>query len=325
MKRPTIIACLGALAIALSVAGVATAQEPEERLVRVYALKWAEAGALDSALEHAALREGESLTADARTNSLIISATAASHERVQDLLQSLDVEIARPGDDRERVRVFPLSHAVANDRLAESLWSLYGTNRRGGPQSARFTPPLRIANDTETNQIVARGLQHDLDTLHELITALDRKPSDPVSPELRVRLIWLVNGVASSRVRPLPKDLVPVVEELDRIGITDLQLAAQSLVRVRAGEAFGTSFTAQIDDTWSVQVNGTAAGGPGGVRTLSIELSGHSQSPTGNRGPAALTELETTISTRSGHYVVLGVNPIKDMDSVFVIQVSDVP
>ena len=156
--------------------------------------------------------------------------------------------------------------------------------------------------------------------LDEVVAALDRRPEgEPAASEQRLRLIWLVSGVEGER-RPIPRDLDDVVAELARLGIEDLSTAAQTIIRISDLELFESKFTTNLPTPWTMSLEGQIATGDRGARRVRIGLSG---GPIDGSGPG--TEIQTTITTAAGHFVVLGATPIKDMDSVFVLQLADVP
>ena len=108
-----------------------------------------------------------------------------------------------------------------------------------------------------------------------------------------------------------------VINELGKIGIGDLRLAAQTIVRVSGNDVFKTRFVVNVNQLWRMSFSGRASSGPGGTRTIRLEIDGKDEANTGD------IRLETTITTVSGHFVVLGATPIQDLESVFVIQVTD--
>ena len=217
------------------------------------------------------------------------------------------------------MRVYQLVHAVADSQLASTLDSLFDMTRsirRGARMMS--VKPVRIAYDGHTNQIIARGTTSAIAALNELIAAIDRAPAEARGPaELRVRLVWLVGGLAGEHGAKVPPDMGQVVNELGKIGIGDLRLAAQTIVRVTGNDVFKTRFVVRVDQLWRMSFSGRAVSGPGGTRTIRVEIDGEDEANTGD------IRLETTITTVSGHFVVLGVTPIQDLESVFVIQVVD--
>ncbi len=244
------------------------------------------------------------ITVDERTNALIVAGSQDAQDFVRELVAQLDVEIdAEKAAGRNLVRVYELS-ANTDRHRAQMLGSLFD---------------LLVAYDQATNQMIVRGPAHEIESLDALIETIDRLPAaDAHRPsELRVRLAWLVSGLDQGAGTKIPPDMGEVIRELDKLGIDELRLAAQTIVRVSADQRFRTQFVANLIEPWSMSFTGHTANGPGGAVTLDLKLHGERLSGT------ASSKLETSISTVSGHFVVLGVSPIQNLKSVFVIQVTD--
>ena len=259
------------------------------------------------------------ITVDERTNALIVIGTDQAQAIVREIVAELDVELddEKTADDLI-VRIFKLKHAIVNSDLASRLGSLFPQAHAVGPRHFSSREPMRVTFDADTNQLIARGKIEALDTLRSLIEAIDRAPAAPRAPtELQVRLVWLVGGLADDQGAKIPPDMEEVILELSNLGVNELRLAAQAIVRVTGNKRFGTVFVANLNESWSMAFSGRAGSGPGGTRTLDVELQGESRSGT------AESKLETSITTVSGHFVVLGVSPIRNLESVFVLQVTD--
>jgi len=138
--------------------------------------------------------EGEDLVnvskiiADERTNQLIVVASARSFERLQDLIDKLDVPI--PGEGQ--IQVVYLEHASAEE-LASTLTSLaQGTANRpsptaggsggkrpavapGSPQKAAelFQGEVKVTADKPTNSLVIVASQADFRSMLKVIKQLD--------------------------------------------------------------------------------------------------------------------------------------------------------
>ncbi len=314
-SRLYLVACLVA-AVAMMAAAPAN-QQVEEETLSVIPLRYAAAREVAAVIDETILAR---ITIDERTNALIVAGSKETLASVRQIVAQLDVALEDPkGSDEELVRVYQLAHALANPQLASTLDSLFDTTRsiRRGARMLSVKP-VRIAYDGHTNQIIARGTTSAIAALSELIDAIDRAPAKARGPaELRVRLVWLVGGLAGEHARKVPPDMGQVVKELGKIGISDLRLAAQTIVRVTGNDVFKTRFVVSVDQLWRMSFSGRAVSGPGGTRTIRVEIDGEDEANIGD------IRLETTITTVSGHFVVLGVTPIQNLESVFVIQVTD--
>ncbi len=137
------------------------------------------------------------ITADARTNSLIVAATRERLEVIRNLIKELDVD-ARPNLQFE---IIPLQRAYAPD-LAQILQTLLfeGTTaaqRQAGARFAAFGQPgafvsqiptggiirsgeVRIAADTRANALVVAATKENLALIRQLVAELDKDYLPPV-------------------------------------------------------------------------------------------------------------------------------------------------
>ncbi|MHC5005359.1 MAG: secretin N-terminal domain-containing protein [Planctomycetota bacterium] len=272
------------------------------------------------------------LTVDERTNSLIFAAVdAPTLDFVRNVVRMLDVEVesSRAGEDGLVTRVFTLAHAADGYELVDLIDSLFQQRqeRTAADRRVRLIAPPRLAFDAQSGQVIARGLQEDLDAVSELIAALDvavaGKADAPARGEMQIRLVWLVGGLEEGLGRSVPADLRPVTEQLRRLGIEGLRQVSQVLLRVSAGEQFQSAFHAELGAGWRMAMKGSA-GGTETARRLEIEIEGSAATGfDGAAGSGRLLELSTSITTAPDHFVVLGVSPIGPMDSVFVVQIRE--
>jgi hypothetical protein len=245
--------------------------------------------------------------ADQRSNSLIVNAIPSVHQRIKALVGMVDVAVEEEVVDDSSVQAFPLMHTHADGNLTGTLMSILGS--RG----------LRVANDPFSNQIIARGSKVTLAELGRVIQSIDKPRADAEAAgtgQLQVRLLWLVDKLGEQG-RLIPADLNPVLAELKGLGIEGLRLAAQTVVRATTGRPFNTRFAAVLQAPWDVQFEGMA-GTDAAVRQIDLQIEARP-----NDGPGGV-DLHTTIVTVTGHYVVLSANPIEGLQSVFVVQVTDV-
>jgi len=136
------------------------------------------------------------ITADPRTNSIIVAATREKLEVIRNLIQQLDVD-ARPNLQFE---IIPLQRAYAPD-LAQILQTLLfegapATQRRAGFQFAGAfqsggtvsqvsaglvrVGEVRIAADTRANALVVAATKDNLALIKQLVTELDKDYMPPV-------------------------------------------------------------------------------------------------------------------------------------------------
>lgn len=299
--------------IATSIPGLLLAQAAEDAPppLRVFRLAHVPAPeAMDLVWE---MIDGEMdvrIVADPRTNSLIGFAEETwVLDRVSELIELLDV--AAPRDEPAMTRVIRLGPVADGDQMAGILSMLFG--------GERSSERVRIAWDPRARALVASGPAHRLDAVTKLAMELDPKleaatPAPAEAPVLTTRLLWLVSGEDAGR--PLPPDLAPVASELARLGIEDLRLAAQTLVPARMHATFSTGFDPMVaGQPWQVRLRGSIfPGDASGTYEIEFEVEGARAG-----GPGRL-ELATSVVSPIDHFVVLGVAPIGDRDSVLVLQ-----
>ena len=126
-----------------------------------------------------------------------------------------------------------------------------------------------------------------------------------------------------------PADLKDVVDELAKISVTDLKLAAQTVVQ-SSGREFRIEATPRLDNPCELTVTGEALdeAAPQPRMRLSLEALEYEEWHLRTGRDASrrmqtrdLCTLETTVSAPPGHAVVLGVTPTQEMTSVFVLQI----
>ena len=152
--------------------------------IRVYTLKYADATRLAPTLqqfynakraaEQAAGDTGRSLpvsiTADARTNSLLIAGSIESFKSVDAMLAKLD---AKEVLSATAFKVFELKHASAA-KLQATIQQLF--NQRPTRGAAR--EPVTIIADAQANSLVVGASPEDMKTAEALIERLDVEPTE---------------------------------------------------------------------------------------------------------------------------------------------------
>jgi type II secretory pathway component GspD/PulD (secretin) len=100
------------------------------------------------------------ISADVRTNSVLVKGSEGDLKVVEALLRKLDVK-----PTGNVIRVFQLKHANAN-RLADTLTSLFAST---------VEVPIRFVADVGSNSIIAIGSEPDLTVVEALLVRLDRE------------------------------------------------------------------------------------------------------------------------------------------------------
>lgn len=264
-----------------------------------------------------------SIVPDERANSLLVRATEEDFDVIEQLLEVIDTEPAATMD----VKVFQLRNADAA-AVSELIHDMFSNAAISGVDG---TVQLRVAVDERTNSVIVTGPRDALSVVEALLMRLDegREPSPADLEPLQIQVLWVVSGDDwtdddQPQLAALPDDLADVAGELDSLGIGNPRIATQMVVN--SSGRFSVSGSARLGNQIQVAVNGTIsveAGRP----TLNISIQAVDGAPGGGFGPSRasrLCELETTLKTPLGHFVVLGVSPIDGRNSAFVVQVSGI-
>ncbi|MFB3892666.1 MAG: secretin N-terminal domain-containing protein [Phycisphaerae bacterium] len=121
-------------------------------------------------------RDPITVMAEAKSNSLIVGATAEDMKLASDLITKLDVKT-----DGFAVQVFPLkkADATAVSNVVRSLLS------QGAGGAAAAPPGQTVSVDERTNSIIVSAGQADIDRVKELIDKLDQETTTKIT-EIRV-------------------------------------------------------------------------------------------------------------------------------------------
>ncbi|MEE9141435.1 MAG: secretin N-terminal domain-containing protein [Gammaproteobacteria bacterium] len=287
-------------------------EKPKLRL-QVFQLKFTDAATVVSLLTPFLGTDEESasvrISADARSNRVIVYGTHKTMAAVEDLIQVIDVE-KNPTD----IKVFSLRYRKPDHAILSALSLLCGEN-------AQFSV------DEEQNTVIVQGKPDTLNVIEAVLLRLDQRPAAAPSPNTyQLRVMWLVDGLQRDRVRKMPASLDDVVTELAKIDMANPSIVAQVVINTTG--PFEAAGTAKLDRPCDLRISGSVQDGISAHGTeqarpklqISIEAS-ESLPNASNATVKMLCQLETTIKIPLKHYVVLGVTPVDSMNSAFVIQV----
>jgi hypothetical protein len=249
-----------------------------------------------------------------QTNSLIAYATREDHDRIAELLQTLDV-----APEPSQIKVFSLVNNQAAE-TAEVLLKLMGDKK------------ANISVDQRTNSIIASGTPESLAEMEALLLRLDESQAHEVdeSANYQVRVVWLVSGLGEGAAPS--QDLKGVVEELAKVGAVGLQQVCQVTVSATADGEFKVQCSPRLDqDSVALEVTGKLSHREGRA-SLEIALEAKTETVPAEKGPVPkdrsvsfdvrqLVNVETAIRLPDGHFAVLGATPMEHLTSAFVVQV----
>lgn len=233
---------------------------------------------------------------------------------------------ARPPAREQEIKIFSLQYADV-EQTAQLL---------RGIMAQQPEVPISIGPDKRTNSIIAQGPAESLRVMEAIVRRLDEPAPEPTrrpAPKpIRIRIIWLAEGLPETEGSAPADDLKGVAEELARVGVKNVRQVAQMMVMTQSDGKpegkFQLSCTPLLDGAPAMFTAGGKVSIEQGVGNLQIGLSANRQTPPGEpftrgrRNPAAtLVDLELDTVVRPSQYAVLGVAPVGKITSIFVIQV----
>lgn len=141
-------------------------------VTQILPLKYADAAEIGQIIQPI-LSTGAQMATYPRTNSLMITDTCANIHHIAQILQQLDVE-----GSREKVRLFPLTHASARV-LSEQITRILEKSLNSTPQAGRISNAVtagtspRVLPDDRTNSLIVIAGEQDTETIRGLVEQLD--------------------------------------------------------------------------------------------------------------------------------------------------------
>lgn len=170
-------ATTAATAAAGGAGGAAAATSPARAIPPAVSLQFMQIGASGQQLIQSGILATIRISADTRSNALIIVGPASAMELMEAIIRQLD----QLPSAAATVKVFTLKNGDATT-LADTLNTLFGitqTGAAGAQQTATGAGestlvPLRFSVDSRTNTIIATGNPGDLDVVYAILTRLDQ-------------------------------------------------------------------------------------------------------------------------------------------------------
>ncbi|NLE60087.1 MAG: hypothetical protein GX616_17175 [Planctomycetes bacterium] len=268
-------------------------------------------------------------------NSLLLTGSTASIETARALIATLDAASVetpppqpvplpprghlppQPPKDLT-TRVFSLKYAQPNSTIVNALRTVAGS------ESSIFA-------DERTRFVIVSARPAGLDAVEGLLAEIDRPATQPETApvRLRIRFLWLVSGLPEDKSSAPPADLLPLVEDLQRIGVSGLRLATQNVVEATPGRRFAVRASPVLANRCDLEIEGRFLDETGSQPCLELEARAVEYAPylepekNGYKvfEKRELCTLETTIVTPLGKAIIAGVTPVDRMTSVFIVQV----
>lgn len=187
---------------------VAQVDRPIERDIEIVRLKHATAADVVEvlgSLQDTGGDGGTRLTADARTNSVLIRAAQASRVELRTLIANLDTPIADDGS----TRVIYLDYAQASE-LVETLQGVSDAQSATGASDSETAEALAVQADEATNALILTGPPERLRSLETVIAQLDIRRA-------QVLVEAIIAELSTDRARELGVQLA--ADAADREGV----------------------------------------------------------------------------------------------------------
>jgi len=215
-------------------------------------------------------------------------------------------------------RVFALKYTQPGDTIVNALRSVAGSGSS-------------IFADERTRSIIVTAQPAGQKAVEDVLAQLDRPATQPETTpvRLRIRFLWLVSGLPEDKSSAPPADLLPLVEELQRIGVSGLRLAAQSIVEGVPGHEFLIEASPMLANRCNLRIEGRIQEQTGARPCIELEAAASEHAPYMEPEKSGykvyqtreLCSLQTTLVAPLGKAIVAGVTPIDKMTAVFVVQV----
>ncbi|MGQ9648851.1 MAG: secretin N-terminal domain-containing protein [Phycisphaerae bacterium] len=293
----------------------------QEMRTIIFPLKHAKAAELAPVLQRAVpgLRECIPWTS---ANSLLVTGTAKAIETARTLVAELDApssaRLLPPPTNEPITKLFPLAFARPNPALLDALRAAAGDDSSVVP-----VPDIR--------SIIVTAKPNNMAAVESILSQIDKQtePAEAPAVGLRIRFLWLVSGLPDDKSSPPPADLLPLVEDLQRIGVTGLRLATQNVVEATPGGRFVVKASPLLVNRVDLELEGRFLNETATQPCIELEARAIEYAPylePERNGfkvfeKRELCTLETTVVTPMGKAIIAGVTAIDRMTGVFVVQV----
>ncbi len=268
----------------------------EAPTIKVFTLRFVDAAEVVGTLE--ALLPGNELriTADVRSNSVLVSGSEEQLKIVEALLLKLDDSDATQTKNNGPVFEVMAVRPANADSIQQAVRIVGGRD-------------LRVTFDPRASRLLVSGDEAGVERLRQLIKVLD-VPRPPIAEPVKVRVIWLTTDKSAAEPGP---HLAKVIQSLDRVGIKGLRQKAQVMANVTEP---GSDFSVRgvVGEETQISVTGNREGDSLEPARLdvSIEINRSNKQPP--------IDLSATVTLGVGQMVVLGATPTGEGQSVFVVE-----
>ena len=268
--------------------------------LKVVALKHADAHSVVSALNQLGVPMSASA---AGPQTVVLGGHPTDVQKVIDtVISAIDVPSVAGGSARS-AEIIPVRHYPIKE-IGGLAWNV--------------APKAKLGIDEVRRTIVVNGTEDEKRAVRELLKQIDWP-----TRSAKVHLYFLrgaIGGATSEKELQLPADLLPIGKTLAQNGFSRLSLIAPIVIGVEEGQRFVSKGRIQLDgdaaaDDLTFNVEGVvrlAAGGDDASLTLRGRMDGeYSRNKDKDTRTDAKTifELDTSVATKLGNYVILAAAP----------------
>lgn len=243
---------------------------------------------------------------------ILVNGREDSIDAIREAVELLD----QPAQEKaDLLKVFTFQHIPVQSAIVQNV-------------AGMFLSKADLVIDERTNSVIVRADAKTQDNIEGLLANLDRPVSPDDSGPLQVRLVWLADGMASDSGQKLSFDLLPLTAELRKIGMGEMQIAAQTILQTSVGARFSLGARTNAEHPAALSLEGSIENLDGNKARIKMSLRANEDSMAAENDPRSraagkeLAHIDTMIVAPLDHLVVLGASPTGSMTSAFVIQVS---
>jgi Bacterial type II/III secretion system short domain len=305
------------------------ANELKKSLLEVIPLKYADSSMVATVVSDLGIEGTMRMSADPRTNSIIVLAEEGTIKKIKGYIRTLDVS----GKEEETTLLFP------------SEFLKYDSHDGDIVQQISKTTDVQVAVDKDLGLIMIQGSKENVERTTAILERIEElaesknieslKAEQQQSGERAIRVFWLSNDPTQDSRNPMQPDaaLQKSIEKLAELGFAGMTIKMQLLgrcdinqgkaqSRVQGSIASGnTHRTLNAEAILSV-ANGSSINGKFRLEAGVSDV--RSASPrAGDEVATDRASVEVDINLEPNKYYILSASPIGGFQTAFVVQLID--
>lgn len=261
-----------------------------------------------------------SVSIDRRINALIISASTRHEKRALEVISAIDVPVDRTRvaeSSLDRLSFYDVSDLYDRDpefleRMIRAIVMQIEGPGSTQQMSLSYEGMLSLHGGPELHAAAIEAIA----SLREATAQMQvERPSVRTPSTSWVVELTILSSGDEDTGRPVGGDMAGVVAQLSESGMTDWREIGRTSVIVSEGDAFLLDSTMMVNEPWGLRFSGDLSALADDHQRLEMQLSvsPQTQSP---------TSLSTRIDMKPDRTVVLGLTPMLDIHTAFVVELS---